>query len=173
MFTHRRRQAQRDCGEAEWRLHRAEGARQCSSLHLNRAEFDEGCLFNAFDKAEYDLLCITAALDRFRADIWDHIADFHECRARGVRPDPDAIDDLRFCRVQIAQLNSELPAALAASSAAAEVEKMRGSLDDVAEGASQAHASMSVRLTISYSPDHPGGARRQNSFVLAEAHGRS
>jgi hypothetical protein len=50
---------------------------------------------------------------------------------------------------------------------------MRGSLDDVAEGASQAHASMSVRLTISYSPDHPGGARRQNSFVLAEAHGRS
>jgi hypothetical protein len=100
---------------------------------LNRAEFDEDCLLNNTDEVEHQLLCIVAALNRYRADAWDHIADLHERGSRGVRPDPDGVADLHHCRVRIAELNTDLPGAMAASKAAGEAEMLYGPFYEVAE----------------------------------------
>jgi hypothetical protein len=117
----RRRQAIRNGGAAELeyhlRMHRSMRARWMRDLYLERAEFHNSCLWIEPGDAACEVISINEALSLYRADIWRHIADMHQRRAEGLEPDLDAVADLRFCRLHIAELNAGLPAAEAASRA--------------------------------------------------------
>jgi len=117
--------------EYQLRMNRSMRAGWMRDIYLERAEFHHSCLWTEPGAAAREEIFINEALNLCRADIWKHIADMHERRALGLEPDPDATADLRECRLRIAELNAELPAAQAASWA----EDIAEAVDMISRGA--------------------------------------
>jgi hypothetical protein len=92
-------------------------ARWMYDLYVERAEAPNSCLWIEPGEAACEVISANEALNLYRADVWKHIEGMHERRAQGLEPDPDAVADLRHCRLRTAELNAELPAAEAASRA--------------------------------------------------------